>query len=74
MRKGFCDRCNTRKGCGPEPCKFVLAELRQKGVYDMDPDTGALMHKGKEVGLIFMYDPYTDTMIGLIDKDDDDDK
>lgn len=75
MRRGFCERCYTRDGCGPEPCDIVKKELRSKGVYDMDPHTNALTHKvnGKqrEVGLIFLYDPYTDSMMGLIDPDDE---
>ncbi len=69
MRKQFCKQCYARPAC-TEPCKIVAAELRQKGVYDQDPKTGALTHKGKEIALIFMYDPYTDEMQGLIDNED----
>ncbi len=46
-----------------EPCKIVLAELRAKGIYDMDSSTGALVHKGKEIGIVFTYDPYSDKVI-----------
>jgi hypothetical protein len=50
----------------------VEAELRSKGVYEQDPVTGSLIHKGREISIVFMYDPYTDEVMGLIDDDNND--
>ncbi len=68
MRRGFCKRCFNRLEC-KRPCVIVLAELRQKGIYDIDPDTGALIPKSKEISIVFVVDPYNERYLSAVDEE-----
>jgi hypothetical protein len=68
MKQNFCEKCRTRPACD-KVCGFVATELRGKGVYDTDPDTGELRptkKRGKapanhrEIDIIYFSDPYND--------------
>lgn len=43
-------------------CSIVVAELRSKGIYDIDPDNGSLIPKYKEIKIIFISDPFSDAL------------
>jgi hypothetical protein len=72
MKKKWCDNCYTKQICN-KLCKLIIAELRDKGVFDTNELNELLPTKKRrktsterEIIIIFLQDPYNEHNIQYI--------